>query len=92
MRTKWHVSNNWQYGKYERKILFSQNTKLVPKIELTKDVLWWSGGNQLYGFRRTEPFQGNNRMFIDDYVRSDICKFVIRNDCIVTGHRYLAID
>ncbi|CAD1475641.1 unnamed protein product [Heterotrigona itama] len=87
LRTKWHVSNNWQYGKYERRILFSQTTKVIPKIELTKNVLWWSGGNELYGFRRTEPFQENNRTFINDYVRSDICKFVVRNDCIITGHR-----
>lgn len=87
LRTKWHVSNNWQCGKYEKKILFSQNAKVIPHIQLTKDILWWSGGNQLYGFRRTEPFQDNNRIFIHDNVTSDICKFIVNNDYIITGHR-----
>ncbi|OAD59278.1 F-box/WD repeat-containing protein 4 [Eufriesea mexicana] len=87
LRTKWHVSHNWQYGKYEKKILFSQNTKLIPRIQLTKDTLWWSGGNKLYGFKRTLPLQENNRIFINDNVRSDICKFIVRNECIITGHR-----
>lgn len=92
MRTKWHVSNNWQYGKYEKKILFSQNRKLIPRIQLTKDILWWSGGNQLYGFKRIEPFQENNRIFISDNVRSDICKFIVKNEYIITGHRYLLLN
>ena len=45
----------------------------------------------MYGFRRTEPFQDNNRIFIHDNVTSNICKFIVKNDYIVTGHRYLAI-
>lgn len=45
----------------------------------------------MYGFRRTEPFQVNNRIFIHDNVTSDICKFIVTNDYIITGHRYLAI-
>ncbi|CAK9824330.1 F-box/WD repeat-containing protein 4 [Anthophora retusa] len=87
LRTKWHVSHNWQYGKYEKRILFSQNTKLIPQIQLTENVLWWSGGKHLFGFRRTEPLQDDNRIFINDNIRSDICKFIVKNECIITGHR-----
>ncbi|CAL7937710.1 unnamed protein product [Xylocopa violacea] len=87
LRTKWHVSHNWQYGKYEKRRLFSQNAKVIPWIQLTEDVLWWSGGNQLYGFRRTDPLQENNRIFINDNVRSDIYRFIVKNECIITGHR-----
>ncbi|XP_003699653.2 F-box/WD repeat-containing protein 4 [Megachile rotundata] len=87
LRTKWHVSHNWQHGRYEKKILISQKTKLKPRVQLTKDILWWSGGYQLYGFRRTEQFLTNNRIFIADNVRSDICKFIANNECIITGHR-----
>ncbi|CAK9795653.1 F-box/WD repeat-containing protein 4 [Anthophora plagiata] len=64
LRTKWHVSHNWQY-----------------------DVLWWSGGKHLFGLRRTEPLQDDNRIFINDDIRSDICKFIVKNECIITGHR-----
>ncbi|XP_003487402.1 F-box/WD repeat-containing protein 4 [Bombus impatiens] len=87
LRAKWHVSNNWQCGKYEKKAFFSQNAKVIPHIQLTKDILWWSGGNQLYGFRRTEAYPHNNRFFIHDNVTSTISKFIVRNDYIITGHR-----
>ncbi|XP_076175305.1 F-box/WD repeat-containing protein 4 [Ptiloglossa arizonensis] len=87
LRTKWHVSHNWQYGRFEKKILFSQKTKLMPWIQLTEDTLWWSGGNQLFGFRRSESFHENNRIIVRDNIRSDICKFIARNECIITGHR-----
>ncbi|XP_031843131.1 F-box/WD repeat-containing protein 4 [Nomia melanderi] len=86
LRTKWHVSHNWQYGRYEKKVLFSQKTKLMPWVQLTSDVLWWSGGNQLCGFKRTETFPENNLIVVRDIVGSDICKFIVRNGCIITGH------
>lgn len=61
----------------------------MPWIQLTEDTLWWSGGNQLFGFRRSESFHENNRIIVRDNIRSDICKFIARNECIITGHRYL---
>lgn len=45
----------------------------------------------MYGFRRTEAYPHNNRFFIHDNVTSTISKFIVRNDYIITGHRYLAI-
>ncbi|XP_076758762.1 F-box/WD repeat-containing protein 4 [Xylocopa sonorina] len=87
LRTKWHVSHNWQYGKYEKRRLFSQNAKVFPWIQLTDEMLWWSGGNQLYGFTRTDPVLENNRIFINDNVGSDIYKFIVRNGWVITGHR-----
>lgn len=45
----------------------------------------------MYGFRRNEPYPHNNRLFIHDNVTSTICKFIVRDDYIITGHRYLAI-
>ncbi|KZC12394.1 PREDICTED: F-box/WD repeat-containing protein 4 [Dufourea novaeangliae] len=90
LRTKWHVSHNWQYGRYEKRVLSSQKIKLMPWIQLTSDILWWSGGNQLCGFKRTwhsHEAQQNNRILVNDNIRSDICKFIVRNECIITGHR-----
>lgn len=59
----------------------------MPWIQLTGDILWWSGGNQLCGFKRSEPLHQNNRILVSDDIRSDICKFIVRNECIITGHR-----
>ncbi|XP_033342299.1 F-box/WD repeat-containing protein 4 [Megalopta genalis] len=87
LRKKWHVTNNWQYGRFEKKVLLAQKTKLMPWIQLTKNVLWWSGGNKLCGFRRTHRFPENNRIIVSNNIRSDICKFIVRKQCIITGHR-----
>ncbi|XP_076650982.1 F-box/WD repeat-containing protein 4 [Halictus rubicundus] len=88
LRTKWHVSNNWQYGRFEKKVLQEQKTKLMPWIQLTGNVLWWSGGNQFYGFRRMHHrFPENSRILVSNNIRSDICKFIVRKECIITGHR-----
>ncbi|XP_076242065.1 F-box/WD repeat-containing protein 4 [Calliopsis andreniformis] len=83
LRKKWHVSYNWEYGRYEKKVLYWKKMKLMPWIQLTNDILWWSAGNRLYGFKLNE----NNRVLVTDNITSDICKFVVRNECIIAGHR-----
>lgn len=87
LRTKWQISHNWQYGKYDTKLIFSQGKKLMPWIQLTEDTLWWSGGHQLFGFARKQPFSHNNIKFAQLNRKSDICKFVVRSDYIISGHR-----
>ncbi|XP_076678713.1 F-box/WD repeat-containing protein 4 isoform X2 [Andrena cerasifolii] len=87
LRKKWHVSQNWQYGKYEKKVLFSHKIKLMPWVQLTGDILWWSGGYQLRGFKRSKPPYERNSILVSNNIRSDICKFIVRNECIITGHR-----
>ncbi|XP_043266074.1 F-box/WD repeat-containing protein 4-like [Colletes gigas] len=87
LRKKWHVSHNWQYGRYEKRIIFSQKTKFMPWIQLTNNTLWWSGGSQLCCFKRFESRHKSNQLLFRVHVCSDICKFVVRNECIVTGHR-----
>ncbi|XP_033209011.1 F-box/WD repeat-containing protein 4-like [Belonocnema kinseyi] len=87
LRTKWQISHNWQYGKYTKKIIFSQGKKLMPWLQLTDDTLWWSGGDQLFGFKRKDPFSYNDVAFAQRYINSDICKFVVREDYVISGHR-----
>ncbi|KAK2584702.1 hypothetical protein KPH14_007036 [Odynerus spinipes] len=87
LRTKWHVSHNWQYGRYEKRFLFSQKTKLMPWLQLTDDTLWWSGGGRLCGFRRSEPLRETVLVFNEDDIGSDICKFVVKEEYIISGHR-----
>lgn len=85
-RTKWQVTHNWEYGRYQKRILFSQPRKLMPWIQLTGDVLWWSGESQLCGYWRSDPFNVNNKIYHQD-THSDICKFIVRDDYIISGHR-----
>ncbi|OXU29066.1 hypothetical protein TSAR_015181 [Trichomalopsis sarcophagae] len=85
-RKKWQITHNWEYGRYQKNVLFSQKIKLMPWIQLTDKELWWSGGNQMFGFRRSDPFNLGNKIFHEN-TRSDICKFVVRDDYIISGHR-----
>ncbi|XP_035735166.1 F-box/WD repeat-containing protein 4-like [Vespa mandarinia] len=87
LRKKWHVSHNWQYGRYKKKFIFSQKAKLMPWLQLTDDILWWSGGDRLCGFRRSEPLRGTVLVFNENDIGSDICKFVVKDEYIVSGHR-----
>ncbi|KAI4477377.1 hypothetical protein M0804_012763 [Polistes exclamans] len=87
LRTKWHVSNNWQYGRFKKKCIFSQKAKLMPWIQLTADTLWWSGGDRLCGFKRDEHRRGTVLVFNEKDIGSDICKFVTKDEYILTGHR-----
>ncbi|XP_066589512.1 F-box/WD repeat-containing protein 4 [Prorops nasuta] len=90
LRAKWHVSNNWQYGRYEKIAYFSHKIKLMPWIQLTKNTLWWGGGSQLYGFKRwpqNKRHAGHLCEFRETDMKSDICKFIVLDDMIVTGHR-----
>lgn len=61
----------------------------MPWLQMTSNMLWWSGGNQLYGFRRTERNTRYDRVFNENNTGMDICKFVFWKDLIVTGHRYV---
>ncbi|XP_014208190.1 F-box/WD repeat-containing protein 4 [Copidosoma floridanum] len=85
-RTKWQVTQNWENGRYQKKVLFSQQTKLMPWIQLTGDLLWWSGGNTLCGYLRSDQFNQNNKVYHQEF-NSDICKFIVRDDYIISGHR-----
>ncbi|XP_043267589.1 F-box/WD repeat-containing protein 4 [Venturia canescens] len=95
LRTRWHVSENWQRGKYAEKILHSWEMNTMPWIYLTKETLWWSGGNQLCAFRRRcnrysrphEPWDETDKIFNRNNINSDISKFVVRNQYVISGHR-----
>ncbi|KAJ8684288.1 hypothetical protein QAD02_020080 [Eretmocerus hayati] len=85
-RTRCQVTQNWESGRYQKNVLFSQRTKLMPWIQLTGEFLWWSGGTQLSGYRRSDPFNPMNRGFHES-TPSDFCKFVVKDDYIISGHR-----
>lgn len=87
LRKRWHVSHNWQYGKYEKRSILSQKTKLMPWIQLTADVLWWSGGNRLCAFRRGNSFRQGDCIFNYENFKSDVCKFIVRDDYVIAGFR-----
>ncbi|XP_058803734.1 F-box/WD repeat-containing protein 4 [Phymastichus coffea] len=83
---KWEVTHNWMHGRYQKNVVFSQKTKLMPWMQLTSDVLWWSGGNQLCGFERNNICNSKSRVYYQ-ITTSDICKFTVRDEYIITGHR-----
>ncbi|XP_011312353.1 F-box/WD repeat-containing protein 4 [Fopius arisanus] len=91
---KGRVSYNWQSGKYERVIIYTDRVNTIPWIQLTEDILWWSGGDRLYGYHRgrIKPNRRYNDfrkscLFAWDNIPSDICKFVVRDEYVVSGHR-----
>ncbi|XP_015118874.1 F-box/WD repeat-containing protein 4-like [Diachasma alloeum] len=94
LRKKWQVSHNWQCGKYDRVIIHTDRVNSIPWIRLTENVLWWSGGNRLHGYHRgriktNRRFQDSRKscLFAWDNILSDICKFVVRDEYVVSGHR-----
>ncbi|XP_012287711.1 F-box/WD repeat-containing protein 4-like [Orussus abietinus] len=86
LHTKWHVTQNWQNGKYERKILLSKKTKLMPWMQLTSSTLWWSGGPEIRGYRRSDPFNKSNVVFSVKHT-NDVCKFIVKDDNVYCGSR-----
>ena len=58
----------------------------MPWIQLTNQVLWWCGGNEISGYYRSDPITHRNRMY-RQIAPSDFCKFVVRDEYIVSGHR-----
>ncbi|XP_014222092.1 F-box/WD repeat-containing protein 4 isoform X1 [Trichogramma pretiosum] len=92
--TKWQVSHNWMSGCFDTDILSSTIFKVMPCIKLTRDVLWWAGGNMIYQFPRSSENGGsvNKKQKCSVYVRdtgSDVTKFVVvrSGQMIVSGHR-----
>ncbi|XP_063992375.1 F-box/WD repeat-containing protein 4 isoform X2 [Diachasmimorpha longicaudata] len=94
LKRKWQVSHNWRCGKYEKVIIYTDRVNCIPWIRLTKHVLWWSGGNRLHGCHRSR-IRANKRskdfrrscLFSWENIPSDICKFVVRDEYVVSGHR-----
>lgn len=66
--------------------------KVIPKIRMKSDELWWCSNNVLCGFNRAKPFNTVNNL-IYKYVSniSDFGTFVLMKDFIVTGDRYIFI-
>lgn len=96
LRTKWQVSHNWKCGKYEKSIIHTDRVNSIPWIHLTEDILWWSGGSRLCGYHRgsqrshrrsRDPSTNPNCIFKWDNIESDICKFIVKEEYIISGHR-----
>lgn len=96
LRKKWQVSYNWIDGKYSTKIIGTDRVNSLPWISLTKDILWWSTGSALCGYSR-RPFKKSkkrsnyssksNRVYSWINISGDICKFIVRDDYVISGHR-----
>lgn len=88
----WRVSYNWHYGIYEKNMIWTQKSRLMPWLKMTKYLLWWCGGNKLYGFdreeqKRIESVVGNYyRYYTQPYIGGDICKFVLWKNYIICGY------
>lgn len=66
--------------------------KVIPKIRMKQDELWWCGNNLLCGFRRTASFDVvNNLIFKCVNHIYDFSTFVLMRDFIVTGDRCVFI-
>lgn len=100
-RCTWFVSYNWHYGIYDKETICSKKTKMMPWMNLTSDILWWCGGNELLGFTRdptgARAFRDPRFMYIDndcyytELYANDISKFVPWKNFIICGHTYIYI-
>ncbi|KAG7200608.1 hypothetical protein KM043_001166 [Ampulex compressa] len=87
LRTKWHTSNNWQCGKYAKRVLLFQEKRVMPWVQLTRDYLWWSGGYNISGFRRSLRPPRLSYKWSNHKSLTDICKFIVRREFLICGHR-----
>ncbi|EZA62628.1 hypothetical protein DMN91_006750 [Ooceraea biroi] len=90
-RNKCFVSYNWQYGKYKKNFIFYKRRILMPWLQMTKEMLWWCGGNNFVGIERRdqltqknrdESFSSHNLM----YMPKEFSKFVLWKNFIISGH------
>ncbi|XP_024942583.1 F-box/WD repeat-containing protein 4 isoform X2 [Cephus cinctus] len=85
LRQKWHVSRNWECGRYMERTLFWERSKLMPWIQLKQNSLWWGANVQILGYRRTEYFDAYD-FFHNSMYSKDVCKFVVKDNYVISGH------
>lgn len=89
----WRISHNWHYGIYKRDMIHTQRSKMMPWLKMTNNLLWWCGGNELYGFDRkkgkriVKSFIPN--CYVQTYIGGDISKFVLWKNYIICGYMYI---
>ncbi|CAL1674195.1 unnamed protein product [Lasius platythorax] len=90
-RNMLRISCNWQYGKYGRKSIKLCRVNVMPWLQMTNSSLWWSGGYQLCGFKRSSNYLKNKRndcnyCFYENVCETNICKFVLYKNSLISGH------
>lgn len=94
-RVSWRISYNWNYGMYNKNMLFTQKSKVMPWLKMTDELLWWSSGGELHGFDRKRERKilkksiGN--YYPQNWTGGDITKFVLWKHYIVCGYTYIYI-
>jgi len=65
----------------------------MPWLNMTNDILWWCGGNELLGFGREEgamiDSMYGNCYYTETYIGGDNCKFVLWKNFIICGYTYI---
>lgn len=86
------ISNNWQCGRYKWKNIKPCRVNVMPWLQMTSNSLWWSGGYQLCGFKRSSNYfrkkhNDYDNCFYQNMCDTDICKFVLYKNSLISGHR-----
>ncbi|XP_029174941.1 F-box/WD repeat-containing protein 4 isoform X2 [Nylanderia fulva] len=90
-RTMLRISNNWQYGRYKWKNIKPCRVNVMPWLQMTSNSIWWSGGYQLCGFKRSSNYfkkkhNDHDNCFYQNVCETDICKFVLYKNSLISGH------
>lgn len=89
---KCKISKNWTNGRYREVCYFASTTRYMPWLSLSDKILWLSRGNVIEGYKRTKKGLNSSRtLFSLKGHTDDICRFVIRDEIIISGSRDAAI-
>lgn len=89
--TTWRISYNWHHGIYQKNMIFTHKSKVMPWLKMTNELLWWCGGNELHGFdrkkeRKTIKRSKGNSYYAQNCIGGDISKFVLWKNYVVCGY------
>ncbi|KAB0801712.1 hypothetical protein PPYR_03898 [Photinus pyralis] len=86
LKHKYRISRNWMNGIYQECILAKDKKRYIPYLVLQKDRLWLSKANRIHLYKRNRRGMSYST-FIAMQSKSDICKFAIQKNCLVSGQR-----
>lgn len=83
------ISYNWRIGKFGQKCYKYANKNCMPRLQLTKDCLWFSDNTVLRRFDRTNNdiiFKSSHDLSIP---KKEINSFIATEKFVVTAHKYV---
>lgn len=82
------ISRNWKLGFFQEKQFLKSKVKYIPWLQLEKELLWISRGDQILAFARTKEGinSGTPTYKICVKNKADVSRFVKRDDLILCGN------